>query len=451
MAEPLSLGQLGRVLLRYWILIVVGTLIGAGLAFGVTRLMTPVYRATAIQLVKGLSGTGAAANYEAAQYAVSRAKTYPSFVYNSGVLEDVRSDLGNTRTLDELRKDLSAINPVNTPLLEISAVAATPEEAQKKANSAARHLARFITEIETVGNRSPISVETAVQAALPTEATAPKTLVITALGALIGFALATIAALLNSYIRYQRRTAFRRRQAMNWMSGAGSAGPNATPSPGTAAVAEGATAQADTNSLPTAAPPSAAKPPPDPQPGLVEVGDTELVKVTAETGRPAGRGPVLIQPAILPSGAVVAEGEDRRDTINLRLSELSAALAARSNGSSVGRPVGGPPPTEPPEAAPTGAEKDAPDDAGRVDEGEDGSTTDATEDADAPGDDAPGDDTAEVATMVGEEPEIAVDGDPTVLITLPPVESVDHGVAAGGEKNGGTVEQVDDSRETVAR
>jgi capsular polysaccharide biosynthesis protein len=218
-AEPLSLGQLGRVLLRYWVLILVGTLLGGTLAFGVTRFMTPVYRATAIQLVKGLPGTGAAANYEAAQYAVSRAKTYPSFVHSLEVLEGVRRDMGNTQSIVQLREDLSATNPVETPLLEITASAPTRAEAQEKANSAARHMARFITQIETVGNRSPIAVETAVEAAPPINAASPKTLVIAALGALMGFALATIIALINSYVRYQRRSAFRRKQAIGWVSG----------------------------------------------------------------------------------------------------------------------------------------------------------------------------------------------------------------------------------------
>ncbi len=218
MAEPLSLGQLGRVLFRYWLLIVLGTVVGGLVAFGVTRFMTPVYRATAIQLVKGLPGSGAAANYEAAQFAVSRAKTYPSFVYNLQVLEGVRRDLGSTQSIVELRGDLTATNPVETPLLEISADGSTPEEARDKANSAARHMAAFIEQIESVGSKAPISVEPAVQAALPTQAASPKTLVIAALGALTGFALSVVFALINSYARYNRRSAFRRKQAIGWVS-----------------------------------------------------------------------------------------------------------------------------------------------------------------------------------------------------------------------------------------
>ncbi len=260
MAEPLSLGQLGRVLFRYWILILVGTLVGGALAFGVTRFMTPVYRATAIQLVKGLPGTGAAANYEAAQYAVNRAKTYPSFVHSQEVLDGVRNDLGNAESVEQLRLDLSATNPLDTPLLEVSATGETPQEARDKANYAARHMARFITEIETVGNKSPIIVETAVLAALPASAASPKTLVIVALGAMVGFALTTIFAMINSYVRYRRRAAFRRKQAIGWITAesaevpaatAAAAAPSPPPKVGPSTAAEAAPPVPAHDGLPT--------------------------------------------------------------------------------------------------------------------------------------------------------------------------------------------------------
>ena len=99
---------------------------------------------TATQLVKGQPGTGSAPSYEAAQYAVSRAKTYPSFVYNEGVLQSVQEDLGTSRTVEQLHGDLTASNPVGTPLLEITAAGTTPREAADKANSAAKHLALLV-------------------------------------------------------------------------------------------------------------------------------------------------------------------------------------------------------------------------------------------------------------------------------------------------------------------
>lgn len=205
MAEPLSLGYLGRVLLRYWVLIIVLTIFGAGAAYGASQLMTSVYTATATQLVKGLPGTtGSAANYEAAQYAVNRAKSYPSFVYSAAVLEGVRSDLHNSEGIVDLRKDLSATNPADTPLIQISALGSTPEEARDKANSAARHMARFITQIETVAGKSPIAVETPVEAALPTDTTSPKKLLWAALGAVVGFGVAIAIALIHAATRGSR-------------------------------------------------------------------------------------------------------------------------------------------------------------------------------------------------------------------------------------------------------
>lgn len=202
--EPISLGRLGQVLLRSWLLLTALTLLGAAAAFGAAQLLPSVYTATATQLIKGLPGTEVAANYQAAQYAVSRARSYPSFVYSSAVLEGVRGDLNNTETTEQLREDLSATNPVETPLLLVSATGATPEEARDKANSAARHLARFITQIETVAGRSPVSVETPVAAALPTKATSPRVALLSAMGAAIGFVVGALIAVARSATRARR-------------------------------------------------------------------------------------------------------------------------------------------------------------------------------------------------------------------------------------------------------
>lgn len=195
MTEPVSLGYLGRVLLRHRILVVLCVVLGSAAAVGVSFLLPAVYTSTATQLVKGLPGTSSTANYEAAQYAANRAKSYPSLIYSTVVLEGVRADLGKRQTIDDLRKDLSAVNPTDTPLVEISAEGSTAQEAQDKANSAARHLARFVTQVETVGGKSPIGVETPVEAALPIEPTSPRQKLMAAVGAVAGLAIAALIAL----------------------------------------------------------------------------------------------------------------------------------------------------------------------------------------------------------------------------------------------------------------
>lgn len=204
-SEPLSVQALGRVLLRHWILVLLCSLLAGSAALAASYLIPRTYTATATQLVKGLPGRGTTPSYEAAQFALSRAKSYPSFIYSSIVLEGVRNDLDNRESLVDLRQDLAATNPPDTPLIVITATGQTPAAARDKANSAATHMARFITQIETVAGTSPIGIETPVEASLPTDMTSPKRLLMGAVGALVGFALGTIAALVRSQRLTRRR------------------------------------------------------------------------------------------------------------------------------------------------------------------------------------------------------------------------------------------------------
>jgi len=195
MAQETPASDLMGLMLKRWWVLVLGVLLGAGLAVLALRVVTPIYTATATQLIKGVPGAGTGANYLAAQFAVARAKSYPSFIYSSAVLDNVRSDLGPEFTDARLREQLSASNPIDTPLVNITATGSTPEEAQELANSASRHLARFITEIETVSGSTPVIVETAVQAGLPAAPSAPQPALFIALGVTGGFALGVIVIL----------------------------------------------------------------------------------------------------------------------------------------------------------------------------------------------------------------------------------------------------------------
>ena len=193
--DPLPVGLLVYLMLRFWVLIFGTVLLCAGIGWGLSRFAEPIYTARSVQLVKGVPGTGISANYEAAQSAARRAKSYPTFIYSEPVLEGVKRDLGGDETLAALRQDLTAANPADTPLIQIDARGDTPEAARNKANSAARQLAQFITQIETVSGRSPVTVDTVVPAVAPASPTSPKPGLFAALGAMFGFAFGLIASL----------------------------------------------------------------------------------------------------------------------------------------------------------------------------------------------------------------------------------------------------------------
>ncbi len=193
----LSLGSILGAVARHWRITLALIIVGGMAGFGLTRILSPVYTATATQLVKGIPGNNAvAANFEAAQYAVSRARSYPALIYSLPVLEGVRSDTGEKRSLDVLRDSLSAANPPDTPLVTIQARAATAKEASERANSAARQLALYITELETVDGKSPVIVETAVQAGVPRRPTSPQPVLWTILGVVAGTSLGIAISML---------------------------------------------------------------------------------------------------------------------------------------------------------------------------------------------------------------------------------------------------------------
>src|SRR6476659_6795183 len=106
--EPLSMGQLGHILLRHWILLLVGLLLGALAGLAVAQVTPKVYTATSTMLIKAVPCTSTAANYDAATYAVARAKAYPVFIYNLTVLDGIRTDLGTNESTADLQGELTA-------------------------------------------------------------------------------------------------------------------------------------------------------------------------------------------------------------------------------------------------------------------------------------------------------------------------------------------------------
>lgn len=214
MAEALSVQQLGIIARRYWLVVVVAVLLGAVAGYGGSRLIPPTYAATATQLVKGIPGTDATANYQAAQYAISRARTYPVLIDSQPVLEGVRTDFNGQFDIPELQEHLAASNPIDTPLVQVTAEAGSPDLARDLANSAAKHLSSYITQLEAVNGSSPVSVEVAVQATAPSSPTSPRPLLIAAIAAFALGCLALAIAVVNEVLVRPRRLAQRRERAL---------------------------------------------------------------------------------------------------------------------------------------------------------------------------------------------------------------------------------------------
>lgn len=186
------------VLRRQWRIMTIFVIAFAAIALGVTLLMPKTYTATTTEFVRGVPGVGVGAEYQAAQFATSRAKSYSVMIANPDVLVGINKDLNLQMPLGELLGRITAENPVDTNLINVSARGTTPTQAQQISLAAADNLAKLIVRLESSGTtagKSPIDIQTAVPAPLPTSPSSPRLVLNLALGTLLGFAVGVIVSL----------------------------------------------------------------------------------------------------------------------------------------------------------------------------------------------------------------------------------------------------------------
>jgi capsular polysaccharide biosynthesis protein len=171
--------------------------LGAAAAFGLTAFMPKVYVATTTQFVRGVPNTGVP-DYQSAQLAVNRAKSYSVLIGNPDVLAGVISDLGLAMTPGDVYSRLTVENPIDTALINVTARGRTADEAQALSIAAADNLAKLIMRLESAGmpgGKSPIDIQTAVPALRPLTPASPRLSLNLAVGVMLGLSLGSIVAL----------------------------------------------------------------------------------------------------------------------------------------------------------------------------------------------------------------------------------------------------------------
>lgn len=203
----MTLDAFVAVLWRRRLLVIVLAMLGAAAGIGASMLMTKVYTATAVNFVTAVPAADKGASYETAQFAVSRAKNYSVLVDSPQVLTRVIAELQLPDTPDQLAKKVSAENPIDTILIKVSAKAGSPEMAQRIADAVARQMATEIKVLERgeTNRASPVDVQLAVPAARPEGPSEPRPMINGVLGGLVGFALASIVAIVRNQAALARK------------------------------------------------------------------------------------------------------------------------------------------------------------------------------------------------------------------------------------------------------
>ena len=190
-----------RFVQQWWWLMVLGLILGALTGYGVSRLLTPIYRSTATALVNQTQVPGTIA-YNDILTSERLTKTYRELITKRPILQQVIDEQGLTMLPDELEKMVDVVR--DTQLLRLSVEHEDPQRAQVLANAIAY---AFIESNTEDWLSQPGSVSVVEVGEVPGSPVKPRTTLNTALAALAGLAIAVGVALLFEYLDDTVKTA----------------------------------------------------------------------------------------------------------------------------------------------------------------------------------------------------------------------------------------------------
>jgi capsular exopolysaccharide synthesis family protein len=199
-----------RILRKNWLVIVLATLLGIGIAALYSLTRTPLYEAQSTVFVSTQSSGTIAELQQGSSFTQSRVTTYANLVATPIVMDPVIAELDLAQTSVELSETVTAASPLNTTLITITVTNPDSVLAADIANALAASLEAVVEGIETPDGTetSPVKltpVKTAVPALTPSSPNVPLNLALGALvGLAIGIGIAVLRAVLDTRIRTPR-------------------------------------------------------------------------------------------------------------------------------------------------------------------------------------------------------------------------------------------------------
>ena len=148
---------------------------------------------TADALDNSVSSQSAAGTYIATQL-----KSYPDLVKTEAVLQPVIDELNdNSITTDDLATMVTATNPTDTYMLNVSVEATNPEQSAQLANEVSQSLSRVVSsELYASGKKSMVKLSVVQKAKTPTSQSSPNTKLNIAVAVVAGIFAALVRDLL---------------------------------------------------------------------------------------------------------------------------------------------------------------------------------------------------------------------------------------------------------------
>jgi receptor protein-tyrosine kinase len=207
MEIPLAIGDYLRTFRRFWWLVVVATILGAGVGYATLFMTTPQYQSTARLFVTTQSGTSVGDAYQNNLFSQERVVSYAGLATSEQVSARAVDQLKMPITAEELRSKITATPVPKTVLLDVTVSDTDPAKAQTYANAVSDQLVQLVSELET-SRRGGTPAAGAIlldDANYPTSVGGLSLLTRVALGAagglVVGVLLAVLIGFLDSRVR----------------------------------------------------------------------------------------------------------------------------------------------------------------------------------------------------------------------------------------------------------
>jgi capsular polysaccharide biosynthesis protein len=191
----MSLSDIGRIVLRRWLIVLLTIFACAGLAAAYAWSVPTTYTATTRLYVSMATGTSVNDSYQGGLASQQRVTSYSHVAGGVTVAERVIADLSLRTTPEELQSRISVTFPPASSLLDIAVTDSSPEGAQILADKVAAHFRKLVGEIETTTvGAAPAAEATVIDPARLPEPNSPPVLRLLAIGLFGGIALGCLAA-----------------------------------------------------------------------------------------------------------------------------------------------------------------------------------------------------------------------------------------------------------------
>lgn len=190
-----------RVLRERWVIVVIVSVLGTGVAGGVWWVRPPEYTATLRMYVSAQSADTAQSAFQGAQLSQQRVTSYVELVSSTRVSEEITRQLRLSVAPEDLAKEITASSKLDSVIIDVAVSGRSSQEVTAVANAVGAIFPRLVDELERPSSATgvpPVVVRVVQPAVAPTTPSSTGLPVSLALGLLAGLAIGVGAALARS-------------------------------------------------------------------------------------------------------------------------------------------------------------------------------------------------------------------------------------------------------------